>query len=79
MEHEVAYETRAEPIELHLHELAEGLQAARNYLEALRHQVSQAGGTRMVEADVLEKIAQQFDRAQKGFRRLRDQLDGHPK
>ena len=39
-----SYETYSEPIGLHLHELAEGLQATSSYLEALRHQVSQSGG-----------------------------------
>jgi len=53
----------------HLHELAEGLQAAINFIEVLR-----AGG-QQVDAGLVEKTAAQLRRAQQSFGHVRNHVE----
>jgi hypothetical protein len=60
---------RAKQLQLHLHELAEGLQAARYFLEILQNPAAQR-----IDATLIEKTTAQLHRAEEGFRHLRDRL-----
>jgi hypothetical protein len=60
---------RADDLKLHLHELAEGLQAASYFVEIL-----QTGGKQAVDIGLVEKTAAQLRRAQESFRHLRTHL-----
>lgn len=66
--------TAAEPLEGDLHELAESLQAASNYLGLLRYRSANSGSDQATQAAILEKAAQQLVRAEEGLRRLRRRL-----
>jgi hypothetical protein len=58
-------------LQAHLHELAEGLQAAIYFMEIL-----QSGG-QDVDAALMDKTAAQLRRAQESFRHVRDELTGN--
>jgi hypothetical protein len=60
---------RTNDLQTHLHELAEGLQAASYFVEIL-----QSGGQQPLDAKLLDKTAAQLRRAQESFRHLRARL-----
>jgi hypothetical protein len=60
---------RTNELRVHLHGLAEGLQAASYFIEIL-----QTGGQQPIDAKLLEKTAGQLSRAQESFRHLRAHL-----
>jgi hypothetical protein len=59
-----------DPLRQCLHELAEALQAASNYLEASLARAGQDGGNQIAEPVLVENAAEQLDRAREQFRRL---------
>ncbi len=71
---DVTAKADADPIRQCLHELAEALQAASNYLEASLIRASQDGGNQTAEPVLIENAAEQLGRAREQFRRLRDHL-----
>jgi hypothetical protein len=66
----MADDEHREPISETLHELAEGLRAAGNYLYALRRG-GDKNGTAPVEMDVVNRALVQWARAQHAMRELR--------
>lgn len=68
-------ETESKSLQSHLRDLVHGLQAASHYLAALRNRMNRAGDDDAAETAVsIEKALQQLERAQNGFRGLRDRL-----
>lgn len=73
--HDLADETNTVPLQVHLHELANALQAARNYFDTLRNGACRVGGNQEVETAIVDRLAKQLARAEEAFRLLQDQLD----
>ena len=71
---DVPAKANVDPIRQCLHELAEALQAASNYLQTSLIRASQDGGNQTAEPVLIENAAEQLDRAREQFRRLREHL-----
>lgn len=71
---DMSAKANVDPIRLCLHELAEALQAASNYLEASLARAGQDGGNQIAEPVLVENAAEQLGRAREQFRRLHAHL-----
>lgn len=67
-------ENQTDSVQVHLHELAEGLQAVSSYFEAFQQRLREADDNQAVEPVAVQNMAQQLERVNEAFRRLRDQL-----
>jgi hypothetical protein len=72
--YDLSGEDDAEAIQMCLHSLAERLEAASNFIEAIRARGHELPALDTGRATHLEKAARQLDLAVQEFRQLRDRL-----
>lgn len=67
-----------DPVHTAMHELAEGLQAAGNYLSALRHR-AEVNGAAAADIETIDRALAQWARAKHAMRELRACLNSPEK